>query len=403
MTRTQTNAWGQVVGAGAIAMLVLLVCTDAQAYPFYDDAQLVPQGCVSCHDQFKGGNTGVLHFTHLNQLGITQCNFCHPNGGGSTPVRTYISGPGGGFGCAGCHGQDYGEMNGYDMVPAPKSSGYGLRLVHAAAGVTECAGCHGPNPFPVLGENVKPPYYLMPGSSLKNPCDSDQEDLVWSGDLDVLGLDNDGNGFRDWPADLNCAEPTTTTSTTSTTTTTLPVECAVAPAGGCIAAGKAVLNVNEKSAGKEKLKLSLTKLVPAVTQGQFGDPVGGSTSYVACIYNALNALVGEYGVARGGDTCDGDPCWEDFKTTGYKYQDKLLAADGIQKMQLNGGDAGKGQVKVSGKNNASASNLPTGVAAALNGATQATAQVVTSDGQCFGMTLNVLKTADGLVFSASAP
>jgi hypothetical protein len=410
MNRYHSKGWGKILGAAAL-LLAALAARDAQAYPKYDDG--TSHGCVECHAGFKGGNATILHFAHVSKLGITQCNFCHPNGGGSTPVRTYTSGPGGGFGCAGCHGADYGETSvtvGMGEPPnGPKASGYGLRAYHALKGVTVCAGCHvpgalgSPMPFPAIKpESTKPPYYLMPGSNLRNPCDSSQEDFTTGEETpDSVGLDNDGNGVADWPADMSCAEPTTTTTTTSTTTTTLPVECGMSPAGGCIAAGKASLSIDEKTPGKEKLKLSLSKLVPMVAQSQFGDPVSGTTSYAVCVYNASNLLVGSYKVSRGGDTCVGEPCWSAVKTTGFKYGDKDLTADGIDKIQFGGGDAGKGKIKLSGKN--SASTLPTGIAAMLNGATQATVQIVTSDSECFGMALPTVKTADGTVFKAGAP
>ena len=416
------NKGTRMVGIVAAALMsVAIGAGGAQAYPKYND-EINPigmgAGCVDCHGDFQ--SVGSLHNSHVLNFGITlsplapqfttRCNVCHTDGGGSTPVYTMGSNAvsfgnaGGGFGCAGCHGQDYGET----AITAPyngdpKASGYGLRLVHAAAGVTVCATCHVPNPFPVLDETVRPPYYPMHISDLRNPCDSAQEDLPYDNDMfDTVGLDNDGNGFADYPADPNCPLPTTTTSTTSTTTTTLPVTCDVSPQGVCTAAEKAKLSVNEKTAGKQKVKFQLTKLVPMVAKADFGAPVLSDTSYALCVYNAANALVGSYEVARGSDTCGTDPCWENFKDTGFAYADKdLLSADGISKIQLVGGDAGKGKVKLQGSNKAS--TLPTGIAALLSGAASATAQLVTSDGECFGMPLPTVKKNDGLQFSAQAP
>src|SRR5262249_20791905 len=231
------------IWAAALACLSVLA-PRAYAYPSYDNGAGV--GCVSCHTGFLGGN-GPLHLQHRNQFNVTTCNLCHPNGGGSTPVLTYFSGPGGGRGCAGCHGLNYGETS--PNSGQPKSTSYGLRLFHVNHGVTTCGtgGCHqpgalgAPNPFPtVLPENVKPVYYGSGYTSLPTPCSSLEEDLPF--DADSVGLDNDGNGFADYPADPNCSAPTTTT-----TSTTLPFVCGAAPAGGCVAPAKAVLLVNEKS------------------------------------------------------------------------------------------------------------------------------------------------------------
>lgn len=406
--RTRLGALATRLGLTALLCLAVGSGT-ADAFPSYDDG--VGNGCVQCHTGFQTGPGGPLHALHVSKFGITQCNFCHPNGQGSTPVLTYFSGPGGGFGCAGCHGNDYGEIS--PNSGQPKSTGYGLRAAHANAEVGFCSGCHAPGAFgspmvlpPILPESVPPPYYLMAGNNnLHNPCFSQQEDLPGNGgptDVefvpDNLGLDNDGDGLRDWPADPDCAQPTTTTTTT---TTTLPFECGPAPANGCIAVGKGQFAVSEKSAGKEKMKLSFNKLVPAVAASEFGNPtLPLSTSYLVCVYDDADVFVGDYLVARGGDFCDPKFCWAANKDKGYKYQDKLLAADGISKIQLGAGDAGKGKVKFNGKNKAPALNLPTGFTAALSGSTKATVQVLSSDAECFGMTLDDVKKNDPLNFSA---
>jgi hypothetical protein len=399
MTRFRTL----VLGAAAALLCLSLGAPRAYAYPSYDDGAGV--GCVSCHPGFQGGN-GALHTQHRIDFAVTNCNLCHPSGGGTTPVLTYSSGAGGGLGCAGCHGQDYGETS--PNSGQPKATSYGLRQFHVNNGEATCGtgGCHqpgalgSPDPFPPLfEENVAPPYFDSAFSNLTDPCSSAQEDL--STDVDSVGLDNDGDGAADYPADSDCSAPVTTTTTSTTTSTSLPFNCGPAPAGGCIAPGKGVLLVNEQTPGKEKLKVSLKKLVPAVIPSQFGDPVGGNTAYKVCIYDAANQLSGEYAVARAGDTCGTAPCWKLVPDKGYKYSDKSAASDGILKMILFGGDPGMGKVKVVGKN--LALTLPTGVAAALQNQTSATVQVVSSDASCFGVSLTLVKKADGTIFSAVGP
>jgi hypothetical protein len=406
--KRNTNTRSITLGAIATAALSCLAlgASDAQAYPLYNNGGT---GCVECHAGFQGGPQGGLHAQHVSLFGITasqQCNLCHPSFGGSAPVRTYTSGAG--YGCAGCHGQDYGETS--PNSGQPKATGYGLRQAHANAGVMICGGCHMPgvlghqDPAPaILGENVAPPYYNTPATNLRNPCDSNQEDLPF--DMDLVGLDNDGDGLRDYPADPDCPPTTTTTTTTSTTTTTLPVACGPAPAGGCIAAGSGSLKVSEKKAGKESVKASFKNLVSAVTQAQFGDPVDDGTSYALCIYTAGNALAGELSVARAGEVCEGKACWSKVSTKGYKYGDKAASADGVSKISLGGGDAGKGKISMSAKNNAAKgqNSLPTGIATALSGSASATVQLLTSDASCFEATLTDVKDADGTVFSAVGP
>ena len=389
---------------GTYALLCMALWAPiTQAAPFYDDG--AGNGCVSCHNGFQGGN-GPLHFQHRTQLGVTTCNLCHPSGGGSTPVSTYSSGPGGGFGCVGCHGQDYGETS--PNSGQPKATAYGLRQLHVDKGVTTCgsSGCHQPgslghsNPFPTrLGEDVAPPYYDPIFSSLMSSCSSSDEDMPL--DADSVGLDNDGDGLID-SMDPECAAVSTTTivTTTSTTTTTL-FACGSTPAAGCIAPGKGVLLVNEKTAGKQKLKVVLSKLQAALMPSGFGDPVTGTTVYKVCIYDGADELTGEYTVARAGDLCGSLSCWSTMSDKGYKYTDKSTAANGISKMKLSGGDPGKGKLQVLGKN--TASTLPTGIAGALENQSGATVQVLTSDASCFGARLTQVKKADGRVFSAVGP
>jgi hypothetical protein len=388
----------------ALVFLCMVWCApNAHAYPMYDDG--AGKGCVSCHDGFQGGN-GPLHFQHRTQLGITTCNVCHSAGGGSTPVRTYWSGEGGGFGCAGCHGQDYGETS--PDSGQPKATSYGLRLFHVNQGITTCgtSGCHkpgalgSPDPFPTLfGENVPPPYYQPMFSRLRDPCSSADEDMPY--DADLVGLDNDGDGLVD-AADPDCAAAvSTTTTTTSTTTTTTVFGCGPVPAVDCVASGKGVLLVSEKRTGKGKFQLSLSKLRTAVTASEFGNPVTGRTSYKVCIYDGANQLKGVYTVARAGGLCGRLSCWSTMSDRGYEYTDKSTAADGILKIKLSGGRLGKGNVQIIGKN--TASTLPRGIAASLQSESGATVQVLTSDASCFGTALTRVKKANGLMFSAVGP
>lgn len=398
------------LAGGAVFVLALaLGASDAHAYRWYDRFGDQTQGCVTCHPAFLGGNS-ALHAQHRSLLGspteqLARCNVCHPDGGGSTPVLTYTSGAVGsltnGYGCSGCHGQLYGETSPNSGLM--KSTSYGLRQVHVAAGVTTCdtSGCHSPgnlgspDPFPTLHpESVLPPYYAAEFSVLTDPCSSAEEDMPF--DVDALGLDNDGDGQRDYPNDPDCPMPTTTT-----TTTLPPFDCAAAPLGGCVAPSKGVFQVNEKTAGKEKLKVAFSKLQSAVTPTQLGDPVNGTTAYNVCVYDSTNQLRGQYTVDRAGDTCStGKPCWTAVTNKGFKYLDKATAADGILKMSLSGGAALKGKVIVGGKN---LGTMPTGVALALQSQPSATVQVVASDAICIGTTLSTVKKADGFLFSAVGP
>ena len=127
--------------------------------------------------------------------------------------------------------------------------------------------------------------------------------------------------------------------------------------------------MNEKKAGKEQLKLQWKKIATATTRAGFGDPVGGSTIAIACIFNDAGVLVGERLVDRAGQNCGTKPkpCWKNTGKQGVQYQDKLGTEDGIVKLQFVGGAATKGKAAAQGKNNApkGINSLPTGLAAAL--------------------------------------
>ena len=196
----------------------------------------------------------------------------------------------------------------------------------------------------------------------------------------------------------------TTTVPTSTTTTTLPSACAVAPVAWCVGPGKGILLVDERVPGKEKLKLMLGKLESTVSQSHFGDPVTGTTRYTVCVYDQTDAFIGSMVVDRAGLDCGARPrrCWKAISTKGYKYNDNDTTADGIQKIIMKGGDAGKGKVIVLGKNDASNGqlSLPTGITPILQNNAKATVQVVSSDGGCFGVTTDDVRKADGLLFMA---
>ena len=202
--RSNERAGSPLLAAAAIlAALAILTlgATAAQAYNRYND------GCQACHFHFDNTDPYVppgggaawpddLHRVHRHNIRMsTACDLCHTTGDGNNP---YIGSSDGttnniGYGCAGCHGRDYGGTTGV--------SGVGLRAHHAGAGVGGCAACHAGDPSP-LPENIAPPYYGTVDTDVNYPCNDDagtSED--WSGD--AIGLDNDGDGTYDL-SDANC-------------------------------------------------------------------------------------------------------------------------------------------------------------------------------------------------------
>ena len=183
--------------------------------------------------------------------------------------------------------------------------------------------------------------------------------------------------------------------------------CPLSPVGGCVDAAKASLTITEKKDGYEKLKAQLKGFTGATTQADFGDPVVGDTQYDACIYDESDELVAGLTVARSGDACGAKQrdCWKAKKDTGWIYKDPDAASDGIKSIAAASGSAGKGSLKLQAGNKEKKGqmSLPRGMSEALQGATSARLQVVTSDGECFEAVLGTVKQADGVQFKAKTP
>jgi hypothetical protein len=203
---------------------------------------------------------------------------------------------------------------------------------------------------------------------------------------------------------------TTSTITTSMTTTTLPpIGCPASPAGSCETTwGKMRLQVKETNPGKEKMSAQWQK-GSQLAGTAFGNPLNaGGTAYTICIYDGAGGLAGQYVVDRAGDTCVGKACWRSTGgdppgNKGYKYNDKDVTSDGIQRMQLKGGDVGKSKLSVKGGNKVGKGqrSLPTGVVAQLTGSTSVTVQLFGSDmPKCFSATLMDIQKDDGGQFKA---
>ncbi len=173
--------------------------------------------------------------------------------------------------------------------------------------------------------------------------------------------------------------------------------CGASPATGCASAGKAVLAVKEKVAGKEKLIAKFLK-GSQMDQADFGNPIPFlGTSHALCVYDSTDALVGSLNVNKAGLWCAYSDCWRSSggdppDGKGYKYKDANASADGVSKITIKGGDAGKSKAILKASNRFG--YQPLGIAAALAGHTNATMQLVTSDASCISATLTDIKKND---------
>jgi cysteine-rich repeat protein len=171
------------------------------------------------------------------------------------------------------------------------------------------------------------------------------------------------------------------------------------PASGCFApaeSAKAVLQIKDKIPDS-KDRLTWKWVRGAVTTiADFGDPLGGD-DYTLCLYDESAPSVLLRASAPAGGLCGSKPCWRATKL-GFKYIDRELTPDGLQKVDLRAGDfPGKAKILVAAKGDdlpMPALPLPLPLRVQLHGA----------NGQCWEARFSAtgLKKNDGLTFKAKA-
>ena len=181
--------------------------------------------------------------------------------------------------------------------------------------------------------------------------------------------------------------------------------CPAVPDTGCLTGAKIQIEVNEKTFGKEQIKVKVGNLFSSIPLSFFGDPVVGTTGYAVCLYDDTNTRVASMRVDRAKQQCGTRPCWKVSGGTAYKYADRLLAADGMLTLQLKSGGAGIGSFSAKGKNNLGKgmTALPTGVAAKLTGNRHATVQLVSSNAGCVSGTVADVHDATPQLFKGTTP
>jgi hypothetical protein len=124
-------------------------------------------------------------------------------------------------------------------------------------------------------------------------------------------------------------------------------DCPVNPVVCASAAKNKLLIKNKADNSKDKLVWKWTK-GDATTQTQFADPTTTATDALCFYAGATPTLIEGLSVPPGGGK------WSAISTKGYKYKDPGAANDGVTKIIVMGGAAGKSKALVKGKG----ANLP---------------------------------------------
>ena len=173
-------------------------------------------------------------------------------------------------------------------------------------------------------------------------------------DSDIGGAACDIGAFE-----ANLTESTTTststttssstiTSTSTTTSTTLfSIACEAMPVSGCqpAATQKALLRLRKGTTPAAATLLWKWVSSGTVDLSNFGNP-STTTDYLLCLYDAAGEKFS--GEVPAGGTCGTNPCWKALGTVGFKYAYRVGTPNGLTKVLLKAGTAGKGKIGVQG-------------------------------------------------------
>ena len=181
------------------------------------------------------------------------------------------------------------------------------------------------------------------------------------------------------------------------TATPIGVSCPATPEPGCRTAEKGILKIANHDDPAKALVLWKWVKGAATTQTETGaDPVHGNTSYAVCVYDqsaGAPSLAIQMRVDRGGDTCAGKPCFKALggdppSGKGWRYLDRDMTSEGVQRMILKGGSAGRAKIVFKAKGAAVPLPAPFNSEKFFEQDANVIAQLLSSDGgTCFESTL----------------
>lgn len=142
---------------------------------------------------------------------------------------------------------------------------------------------------------------------------------------------------------------TTSTTATSTTSTTLaPPACPPVPTAcrepTAPRSARILLRDDAMNSANDRLLWRWRRGAETLVDA-FGDPTT-TTAYALCVYDG-GGLALDAAVPAGG-TCNGRPCWA-RTSAGFVYRDRTGARDGIQRLVLRAGAAGKARILAKGR------------------------------------------------------
>ncbi len=151
--------------------------------------------------------------------------------------------------------------------------------------------------------------------------------------------------------------------------------CPAAPSATCVNSVKAQLQLKlNASDTKDKLKWKFSG-GPLLAQGDFGDPTATAT-YTLCLYDD-GALATELEVGPS------NTLWVPVSNKGYQYKDPMGTADGVTKLKLLGGAAGKSKLQLKGKGSALPMPTPVSGTRFFAQTSAVVAQLREANGDCY--------------------
>jgi len=176
--------------------------------------------------------------------------------------------------------------------------------------------------------------------------------------------------------------------------------CGATSAGGCLTSAGASLQIKDHATDdtKDQLKWNWKK-GDAVAQLALGDP-DTTAVYSLCIYDTTGGIESLVGFVR----VDPNANWVTKDPKGWQYKDTTGAEDGVQKVQLKTGAAGKSKAQLRAKGTALGLPTPFSGTEIFNQDTKVIVQLVNNqNATCWTSEFTTAKTNTLEQFKATAP